>query len=189
MNYSASALQTFCDACWAAFTTLHAASGATVGSSCFFDWASVARIGLDGKYDPLTQNTIRKDATPVAGGGVTNIPWNTALVVSLRTAKPRGYCSNGRFYYPCTSPSIAAGTGRIPDANVASRIAAFKMCFDACNTAAATYATNLRMIVASKVGGGAAEKVTAIRSDGRLDSIERRENKQVSTWSVSSLAP
>jgi hypothetical protein len=64
----------------------------------------------------------------------------------------------------------------------------FKTFLDAVNTAAGAYQTGARIVVASNVGVGDMAFVTAIRSDDRMDSIERRENDQPSQWSNATLA-
>jgi hypothetical protein len=67
-------------------------------------------------------------------------------------------------------------------------VGSFKTFFDALNVAANTYSAGTRLIVASNVGGGLHAPVTMIRSDDRIDSIERRENDTPATWSTSTLA-
>jgi hypothetical protein len=64
----------------------------------------------------------------------------------------------------------------------------FKIFIDALKSAANTYDAGMKAIVASNVGAGLIQQVTAIRSDERLDSIERRENQQASVWSTAAVA-
>lgn len=186
--YSESALQTFVDAAWTAFSALHSHTGTVAGNACFLDWTTAARVGMDGKYDPDTQDTKRHDGTALVGTATTFLPWNTAHVISLRTARPRGYASNGRMYYPATSIAITNTTGRITPSAVSGRVNQFKTLFDSLNVAAAVYATNMRLAVMSAVGAGQTALVNTIRADDRLDSIERREAELPSTWTTATLA-
>jgi hypothetical protein len=169
--------------------TFHSNLNALVGTNCYLDELTCAKVGLDGKYasaEAVTTHHIY--ATPVSGTGTPTQAFNTALVHSLRTANLRGYASNGRVYYPCTAAIVSAATGRVVDGNVAGRLAPYKVSLDAINTQAAILQSGLTIVVMSSVGTGTAAKVTSVRADGRLDSIERRENNQPSTWSTVTLA-
>lgn len=186
--YDAAALQTFANAARAAFSTFHNSTDAYAGTQTYFHECTAARIGPNGRYLPLQQETIHTGGTPIAGLGSPTQPWNTACVISLRTSNFRGYASNGRFYYPMIVGGIDPSSGRILSAVSDNRIAAAKTLFDAINTAGQAYAENMRIIVSSATGSTAA-KVTAIRSDERLDSIERRENAGATVWHNATLAP
>jgi hypothetical protein len=50
------------------------------------------------------------------------------------------------------------------------------------NTAANVYDPGMKVRVFSNIGLGSAATVTGIRSDDRVDSIERRENQIPSVW-------
>lgn len=186
--YDAGKLQTLVNACDSAARAFHSHSNALVGTNAFLDYVSGAQIGVLGNYVPTTQQTILSTSTPTAGLGTPTQPWNAALVTSLRTAIPRGRCSNGRVYWPCLAPAISPTNGRMIDGNVAGRLAPFKAFLDAVNTAANAYSAGTRVIVASNVGGGLIAYVTSIRADSRMDSIERRENEQPPSWSTATLA-
>lgn len=179
---SPGALQTFVDSCTTAFKTYHAVTSVGASTECFLTQLSAARVGPDGKYSPSTQLTVVNTFTPLPGGGTPMLPWSTAHVISLRTSIPRGYCSNGRFYYPAIAIGLSPGTGRMAPSVRNSINTAFKTCLDACNTAAAAYSTNMKCAVMSKVGPGLTALVTAIRADTRMDSVERRENKAAPDW-------
>lgn len=186
--YDAAKLQTFVNAVQTAGNTLHALTSTAAGTNCYLDYVSGAQVGVLGRYTPSSQLTVISPTTTTAGAGTPVAPWNTALVVSLRTARPRGAGSNGRLYYPCLALTPASATGRIATASVVSRLGGFKTFLDACNAAASTYSAGTRLLVASSVGGGIHAVVTSIRSDERLDSIERRENDQSANWSTAALA-
>lgn len=188
--YSSTNLLTFANAVKAAAVTMHTSNLFGAGDACWLQDVTAARVGTDGHYQPDTQETIHATPPPNSlGGGSTTKPWNTALVISLRTDRPRGYASNGRVYYPALGvPGFTLGTGRISDAAVGSRMDVAKVFLDECNTAAAAYATNMRLAVMSQKGAGLTALVTAIRADGRLDSIERRENKIPVTYMTRALS-
>lgn len=182
------ALSAFNESAWGLFASLHPKTTVGAGTACYLDWVTSARVGTDGKYNPAQVPTTRHDGAPIAGGSSSTQPWNTALVVSLRTIAARGYASNGRMYYPCTAFTAVATTGRVADSNVLSRLNEFKTLIDGLNSAANVYQTGMRLCVMSAVGSGLTYPVTSLRGDGRFDSQERRENKTPSTWSSVTLA-
>jgi hypothetical protein len=186
--YDAAKLQTLVNAAATAANVYHAAGTTNSGTATYFDQVAGAQIGSSGRYTPDTQQTIYSVFAPVAGAGTPTLPWNTAQVISLRTARPRGRCSNGRVYWPALSGQLVATTGRMSAATLASHVTGAKTFFDALNVAAGAYQTGMRVIVASNVGIGDAAVVTSIRCDDRMDSIERRENDQPSVWSTATLA-
>lgn len=168
-------LVTFAAAAFNAIATFHASPTAFVGTNCSFLEVTAARIGPDGKYLPLVQDTTHYAGDPIFGGGTPNKPYDAALVFSLRTALPRGRGSNGRSYYPAIAAPIEPGTGRVLPASIGQRLALFQTLVRALNTAANVYAPGMALQVISSVGS-VANPVTSIRSDGRLDRIERRDN-------------
>jgi hypothetical protein len=186
--YDAAKLQTFTNACDTAAKVFHAAAGSLTGTNCWYNWATGAQIGVLGKYVPPGQLTVISPWVGTAGSGTPINPWNTALVVSLRTSQPRGVASNGRLYWPAIAAPVVNTTGRLTTAVVNTRVNLFKTFLDACNTAANAYSPNMRLIVASSIGGGKYATVQSIRSDQRLDSIERRENAAPATWSTAALS-
>lgn len=185
--FSIPGLQTFCDAALAAVKTFHASGSTYVGTNTFLDDVSVARVGLDGKYNPADQMTTHSPTSPHAGTGTPYLPWNSAAVISLRTDYPRGYASNGRFYYPFIAQGMVPTTGRLSGTTVDQRVAAAKTLFEAINAAATAYAANMKIAVCSARGGRTAICHT-IRSDERVDSIERRENQQPAIWHSATIA-
>lgn len=192
LTYDATKLQTLVDAAVTPFKNFHGNVGSYVGTNVYLTYVTAAMLGSDGKYDPPDQDTIRADFTPYAGATTPVHPWNTALVISLRTAYPRGLASNGRVYYPCLGLGVSAATGRAAPTSVDNRIAQFKILIDSLNTLAANYQTGTRVHVMSggSVTGapGRSADVQTIRSDTRFDSIERRENEQPAQWSQAAIA-
>lgn len=182
-------LGTFLTTIAPAVSTFHGSTFVKAGNACFLDKLTVARVGTDGKYDPDTQETTVYDyPTPVVGNATTIMPWSNALVCSLRTSRPRGYASNGRFYYPVTGMSVTNTTGRITQSEVTNYLSACKTMMDAINAAAASLTSGLMIHVMSSVGAGLAAPVNTIRADGRFDAQERRENQTKSVYSTAALA-
>jgi len=192
-------MTTFLESISTPVQTFHSAVGVFAGTTCFLDELTVAHIGLDGKYASDFTETVRRPyTTPVAGGKAATQPWNTAMVVSLRTQKKRGLASNGRMYWPAIGATIQTPTGRISPTDVGTRLAAAKVMFDAINASAQIASNGLRIYVLSKgskdpdtgvFGTGWSAVCTEIRSDQRLDSIERRENDQPPVWVTQTITP
>jgi hypothetical protein len=170
------ALLTLANAIHAAAVTMHSATGFNTGTSCFFTHVTAARVGTDGKYNPPGQLTVQSTGSPQAGVGSATFPWNTALAAGLRTSAPRGYASNGRFYYPMIAGALTAATGRVTSTTQDARNSVMKTFFNTVNTAANVYDPGAVVCVMSNVGSGTTARVLAVRTDDRLDSIERREN-------------
>lgn len=185
--YNQAGLQTFVQAAFAAFQSFHADPLSLVGTACWLDYTSAARIGTDGHYDPLSQKTVVSTTASTAGSGSVVLPWNTAHVISLRTANVRGYASNGRCYYPYLAGSPTGTTGRLTTTQVNNRVQNFKTLINSLNTAANTYAAGAAVRVFSNNGAGYGATVTSLRADDRLDSIERRENKTPSVWQTTNI--
>jgi len=183
-------LSTFLENVSGPIQTFHGAASAYTGSRTYLDRLSIARHGLDGKYDPSTQITTERLYTgfPV-GTGTIIAPWSQALVTSLRTSRPRGYASNGRMYWPAPAMPVVDTTGRIGSSFQINYLAAVKTMLDAINGYAKALSPSCQLMVMSTVGSGLSDAVKSIRVDNRLDSQERRENAQVSVWEVANLAP
>lgn len=186
-SYDTGALQTFANSVHAAAVTMHGSAFILAGTSCFFTHVTVARIGEDGKYSPAGQLTTQSVGSAAAGSGATTQPWTTCSSYGLRTGNPRGYASNGRFYYPMTAASVVGSTGRLNATLVANRLNAMRTFFNAVNTAAVVYEAASGVQVMSNVGAGTTARVLALRADDRLDSIERRENALPSAYQTLNL--
>lgn len=186
--YDATKLQTLVNTAHTAAKLFHSTTASLTGTNCFYDQTSGACIGPSGKYVPPGAVTIFSPSEPTAGLGQPYMPWNTAAVISLRTANARGRGSNGRVYWPALAAGVVATTGRQAPGGVSGRVGTFVDFLNALNTAANTYLAGTRVIVASNVGTGLNAVVTKIRADDRLDSIERRENDQPAVYQTQSLA-
>lgn len=181
------ALQTFANAVHAAAITLHGQALTLAGSNCNFLYVTAARVGVDGKYDPTGQLTVVSTGAPQAGSGTPGLPWGSCLSVGFRTAAPRGYASNGRFYYPMLAGTIVTGTGRVTNTTVMNRLTNIKAFLNSVNTAANVYDPGACVCVMSKVGAGTTQRVISLRGDERVDNIERRENDQASNYQTLAL--
>lgn len=189
VTYDATKLLTLVTAIYDHASLLMQKSGVWAGTNCKVQSVTGAAIGQGGKYDPAQQITqVYVAPTAQAGLGTPDKPWNTAGVISLRTANPRGYASNGRFYYPALALPLDINTGRVTAPVMAQRVVSFGEFFDNVNGSGAAYQAGLRVRVFSNVGAGTTATVTSIRADNRVDSIENRENDQPSIWSVQALA-
>lgn len=181
------ALITLLNAIHTAASTAHAAGTMAAGTATSFTHVQGARVGEDGKYDPQSQLTQVSTGSPIFGTGTPVVPWNTAHSFGLRTSNPRGYASNGRCYWPAIGLQVVSTTGRLSPTQVNNRISAFRTFINAVNVAANTYEAGSGVCVMSAVGAGTTARVTAIRADDRLDSIERRENDAPSNYVVTPL--
>jgi hypothetical protein len=180
-------LQPFLTAVAPAIQAFHTSPAVPAGITCWLKELTIARVGTDGKYNPSSAMTTRHTYAPaLAGLGTPTKPWNTALVISLRTTIPRGIASNGRTYYPATAAGLSASTGRLIDTTRNAFIDQAAIMIRAVNTAAsANLASTVSVIVAGQsgvTGPARTAAVTSIRGDLRLDSIERRENAQPPDW-------
>lgn len=106
-----------------------------------------------------------------------------AMVLSLRTARSRGYASNGRMYWP-SATLIDPATGRIPASN-AGTVA----------TAGAALIANINnagigtVAVMSAVGSGRTEVVTSVRVGRVMDTQRRRRNGLVEEYTTETPLP
>jgi hypothetical protein len=179
-----SKLQTLVNAIQTAASTAHTATNMQAGTNCYFTHVTGARVGTDGKYNPAGQVTTVSSGVTTAGGSTPTQAWNTAHSIGLRTGAPRGYASNGRYYYPIVGASVTSVTGRLSPTVVTGRLTAFRTFFQAVNVAANAYDPGAVVCVMSNVGAGTTLPMIALRADERLDSIERRENDSPSTYTV-----
>lgn len=122
----------------------------------------------EGKYgDAESVEFLR---APAALGSNDRMPAQIAVVISLRTARPRGRGSNGRMYIPAL-PTLEANTGRF-SAGDASTIAAAAADF----LSGVGDALGTDVVVGSQVGSGLLETVTAVRV-GRVPDTQRRRRE------------
>jgi hypothetical protein len=139
-------------------------------------YARLAAIGTDGKYIPDSSSFDYTYTTPVTGtgGGPSSLfyPLQTAHVMTLRTAIPRGRAHVGRVYLPPIHQNLSS---------------AFQWTASMVSTRNNTFAAMLSgmnsdmpgpVTVFSKIGAGYKHAVTYVNSDTRPDVQRRRANQQ-----------
>nr|CRY96451.1 hypothetical protein [uncultured prokaryote] len=99
-----------------------------------------------------------------------SMPAQIAVVISLRTARPRGRASNGRMYVPAL-PSLVANTGKFSAADATDIAVAGSTMIGAIGEALDT-----ECVVASAVGTGLLETITGVRV-GRVPDTQRRRRE------------
>jgi hypothetical protein len=149
-------------------------------NACKLTTVKLNEIGADGRYVDKG-NTTLFDFTPAASGtGSTLIAPQISLVISLVTAKKRGLASSGRFYHPVPMATIADTAGLISAATAQSHADAAATLIKGLN---ALWAGNTwRVGVASDVGAGHFEPVTAVRVGRVLDTMRSRRTALTETY-------
>lgn len=124
---------------------------------------------VDGRYPEGSDAVEWLRPTPLAGNVSGGFP-QIAVVTSYRTARTRGYASNGRGYWPSVQV-VSATTGRFPVADgnaIASAAAAMVNAIG--DSGAGTPA------VMSAVGAGRTEPITGVRVGLVMDTQRRRRD-------------
>jgi hypothetical protein len=160
-------------------------------STTALSFVRVNHIGTDGLYRNKAKS-YRQDFFPLGGtAGGTPLPSEVAMVATFMTANARGLASKGRIYLPAPSALALGGDGR-----VGSNFS------DPVRTATAQLVSNVGNLpftdavvgagdvsVMSRVGLGAANKVTGIRTDNLWDTQRRRGNRFAGVVSVTTPLP
>lgn len=136
--------------------------------ACKMQSAKWAPQNVEGKYG---------DGAPVEHlfanrtiGTNQSMPAQIAVVISLRTARPRGRASNGRMYIPAL-PQLEANTGKFSVATALDIATAAAEMLTAIGAALST-----QCVVGSAVGTGLLENVTGVRV-GRVPDTQRRRRE------------
>ncbi len=147
-------------------------------------------IGSDGFYVDKAQ-TWRKDVEPAmpGSGSSASLPWQTALVVSTRTAVSRGPGSKGRWFLPVPSTAILTNSGNIDTTtkNVIGQASA-QFVADLNNWPGLDWAQGPGSPVVAIVSDGGksavpiARAVTGVRVGDRLDTQRRRANDTLEVY-------
>lgn len=161
--------ETQLEACATAFQTLWNDGTLASPSSRRFLGVKWAPQDTQGRYPDGSDSIefLLADPDPgTTGGGYPQI----ALTLSLRTARSRGYASNGRMYLP-SSREVSVASGQI-DATQALALASVGAQFiaDIAEVGLGTPA------VMSTVGAGRIEAVTGVRVGRVMDTQRRRRN-------------
>jgi len=172
--------------------TFHALSSLKVGFQVYLKELTAAHVGVDGKYvgGGAQATTHHAYATPVAGGGSNaDMPYSTAMVISLRTALTRGRGSNGRIYYPLLGQVITSVSGTWTAALALEWAQKSRDLLDNINAQAAiNFGGSPGVAVMSNLGSGTTAKVTSVRCGVKPDSQERRERAIEEAYQVAALA-
>lgn len=121
-------------------------------------------------------------AVPSPGSGIINHPYQTAVVISLRTGTP-GASGRGRLYWPATGMAIDSTTLRVTAANLTSALAGAKTYLSAIDTAIEGTLTGVSLCVWSRKGTGALYPVTSMQMGNVFDTQRRRRDTLVETYS------
>lgn len=112
--------------------------------------------------------------TPTAGTGLTSHPFQTAQVISLRTALAGG-SGRGRLYWPATGRPLTPATLRVPTADVVSFLSGAKTYLSGIETAIEATLTGVSLVVWSRTLA-AVNNVTQLQSGDVLDVQRRRRD-------------
>ena len=93
-----------------------------ITTGCAWTGCRVEGRTVTGELEVLAEGT---RTTPATGTGPSEKPFQTSMVLSLRTPTPGGR-GRGRLYWPATGVGISATTLRVAGANVSTYLAAIK---------------------------------------------------------------
>lgn len=153
-------------------TSLH------IPSACHLDWCKVNGVDTSGhQWSGL--DTVRWDyATPAAGASDTQ-PYQIALAVTLKTAKPRGRAHSGRIFLPTGVMTISNTTGLASSVTVDGVTTIAAGMLSGINAVSSWVVDSIpvappQIHVMSGVAPGAKELVTGCQSGLILDTQRRR---------------
>lgn len=172
-------------------SAFHGSTFIKASTSCFVRQLSAAYVGTDGKYvgGGAQATTVYNYATPVSGNSNATLPWSTACVLSLRTARQRGIASNGRLYWPSLALAVNGATGLWTPTETLNIATSAKTMLDNINSHTETHLGGARRIaVMSAVGAGLSADVTAVRVGNKPDRQERREDSLTEAYAETGLA-
>lgn len=161
----------------AAMATLLGDPGVGFPTACRYLGLKVAPQDVNGRYPDGSDAVEYLRPSPLTGSWTEGYP-QIALVISWRTARSRGYASNGRMYLPSANKP-ASSTGRIPPAEADSAATAGAAFIAAVNSADLGAAS-----VMSTVGAGRIEAITDVRVGGVMDTQRRRRNQITEEYST-----
>lgn len=137
---------------------------------------------VNGRYPEGADATEWLRPTALAGNVSGGFP-QIALVTSYRTARTRGYASNGRGYWPSVQV-VSATTGRFPVADGNSVAAAAATMINAIGDSGAGTPA-----VMSAVGAGRVEPITGVRVGLVMDTQRRRRNQIAEEYTAVAAVP
>lgn len=150
--------------------------GANVIGSARLTGIKLNRIGPDGKYVDQQAMTHMYPTPIIGNGGSAIIAPQLTTVVTLRTAVERGRGSKGRMYLPpVANMASLSSDGRLETAQAVLVAAAAATLVNGLNA----YYGSGKVGVASNVGSGAFNHVTALTVGRVVDTMRSRRNKQL----------
>jgi hypothetical protein len=120
-------------------------------------------------------------AVPQAGTGSTAHPYQTSLVISLRTALP-GASGRGRMYWPATGIAAVATDLRLSAANATSVLAGAKTYLSSIETAIEATLPNTSLVVWSRKTAGL-NGVISLQLGNIFDVQRRRRDVLIESYS------
>lgn len=117
--------------------------------------------------------------TPVAGTGVSYMPNQNAIVLTLHTAHA-GRSYRGRMYLPFTTGGLLNNDGQFISATLDAIVEGWRLFFSDWNTSGVN--GDIAVVSATK---SHAQKVTHVSMNSRLDTQRRRAKSQAATKNVS----
>jgi hypothetical protein len=165
-----------------AFVLMVNTPGARLPQSHRFIGVKWAPQDVNGEYGPDGQSREWFRPNPFVGAGGIAYP-QIACVISFRTARARGYASNGRMYLPSANP-IGQNTGQMGATDG-----------EAVRDAAVTFLTAVNAVglgdaaVMSTVGAGRIERITGVRVGLVLDTQRRRRGSLPENYVAAAAVP
>lgn len=120
-------------------------------------------------------------ATPQGGSGTTAHPFQTSIVLSLRTAAI-GASGRGRLYWPATGLAMNSGTLRPAGSAVLAILSGFKTYLTSIGTAIDTVTTEVPFLSVWSRTNATTAPVINIQMGDILDTQRRRRDAAVETY-------
>ena len=174
----------------AAFTTFFTHADTRIASTYKLTQCKVAK--LDDNGQTISGKVFYANPSGTVSGAVNGvvIPPQLALVVTLRSDRPRGKASKGRMYLPGITPNFDTGTGKIQASHITGIADNLKIFFDALVGDADIPG---ELILAAKSSGpleiipAQNDYVETIRVGDVMDTQRRRRNQLVETYTARTL--
>lgn len=182
------------DAIAAAWQTFFTATSSPISSRWQTVGVKVQLVGTNGQGDPnSTVFSYYGSAISGNGTGATHHPPQISCVVTLTTAKPRGYGSKGRMYLPGVGLGIGVD-GRIDTSLMTSLLNNLKTFYDAVNDVAPVNGVQPSIVLQSAQTTGVPAHdalmsvITGFKVGNVYDTQRRRRNQLVETYQTRALA-
>ena len=156
-----------------ALETFHGSSAVALGTGVTLNAVKLNEIGTDGRYVSPAETVEHVWDPPVGAPGTIQVPPQTAVAISLLTAKKRGLAHRGRFYLPMLGQPTGPD-GRMSTSRQADLGAAVVTLLQGLNAA---IGPNQVLGVVSNRRTGASNPVTEIAVGRVYDTIRSRRKK------------